>query len=288
MALISTSAIKSVVSKATSAVKSVVTQAKAAVADPKSQLNVALAKAPSKSADVAFGGATSLTGKGAAAAVKSVASSAVGTAIGAAAGKVAKVAGAAVVSVGKAFVKEPVKTTAKAAGAIVVSSALVSSKKAREEVVKAPSNLATFGTDIGKAVDNPSLENIKKIGTDSPILTGLTAAGAALIVGKVAGTIATIENTKAIKESNEIAKDPNKSAVVVGGTPGTAKPLEASSLTSTASSPSVAQSPSKKQASKRKQGKRKAKINKCEHFNKCLHSRRCKKNGSATKCYNFY
>ena len=189
--------------------------------------------------------------------------------------------GAAALTAAKA---KPLAAAAAVPIGITAASTLVSSEKARTaaaEVVN-PTNYASFGSNIGKAIDNPSWENVKKIATESPYLTAATAAGAALLVGKVTRTVATIANTKAIKEANELMSNPITSTPLQGVTSGQAKPLDKISTLAGADTPAaVSVSKPKKQGAKRKQGKRKAKVYKCGHIRRIQH-------GCATKCYNFY
>jgi len=186
------------------------------------------------------------------------------------------------------FLDKPLQTTGQLGAALVGGSILASSKKARTTAVKLPGELVQFGTNIGTAIDNPSVESVKKIATDSPVLTAAALAGAALVISKAGGTAATIANTKAVKESNDLLRNPTTIPTPVSGmTSGIAKPLEKSALQGESPSAINLKSP-KKGGKTTKRTKRKAKVNKCRQFNSCLHTRGCKKNGSATKCYNFY
>lgn len=271
---------------------------KEATSNPQSQLRVAMAKAPSKSASVAFGG-TTILGK-APSVVKSVATSA-------AAKSVAGVAKSALVSLGKAFINQPIKTTAKVGGAILAGSILTSSKKARETIVKAPGNLAQFGTNIGDFIDNPNLDSLTKIGADNPGLSALAVLTGGLLIGKATSSIVTAANTEALKDNTEAAKNnsaasnldgelpsggkskdekpvsnpgditKNPSPSDIGESPSGAKPLDKNPFPGESPTPSTPKKPGKK----KKQAKRKAKVYKC-------HSLRRVQHGSATKCYNFY
>jgi len=137
----------------------------------------------------------------------------------------AKVAAKALPALGGATIKaikSPVQTAKTAAGlgvSAVAISALSSSKKAQAAVIKTPSSLVNFGTNIGKAIDSPSLSNVANIAKENPVLSAAAVAGAALVVGKAAGTAATLANTKAIKEGNEIAQLPRPSVGMVSPTP---------------------------------------------------------------------
>lgn len=216
----------------------------------------------------------------------STASKAAAPVVAKAATAAAPVVAKAAVSTAKSVVTNPagaLKTTIGGGAVILGGSILASSSKARESVVKAPGEIAQFGTNIGIAIDNPSVENIGNIAKDSPILTGLALAGAALVVSKAAGTIATAANTKAIKDSNDILKNPNTIQTPVSGViSGTSKPLDTPTTLQGNNPSAVSINQPKKQGTTSKRRRRKAKIYKCEH------KRRLVTHGHATKCYNFY
>jgi len=68
-----------------------------------------------------------------------------------------------------------------------------------------PSSITNFGGNIADLAADPSLANLTKLGKENPILAGTSALGVLGAVGVGAGalanTLATSQNTKAIKES---------------------------------------------------------------------------------------
>ncbi len=177
--------------------------------------------------------------------------------------------------------KETLNTAIGASAALFGGSILLSSAKARKSVVQLPGEIAQFGSNIGVAIDNPSISNVAKIAKDSPVLTAVALAGAALIVSKAAGTAATIANTKAVRDNSDLSKNPNSVNTPISGVGSSnPKPL--------LSSPLIGDNPTaidltkaKRQGKTTKHRRRKAKLYKAQ-----LH--RCHNYGSASKCYNFY
>lgn len=117
------------------------------------------------------------------------------------AGTAAKV----VKSTAAALIPETTKGKAiTAAAAVVTVPALVSSPKLVEKVVNAPSELAQFGADIGELVENPSIESVKELVKESPVISTAAALGTVAVVGLgTAGIISGVSNTLAIKESTK-------------------------------------------------------------------------------------
>lgn len=199
------SSITSTVSKAVSAVKTF------AASKPLAFMNKIegdLQSSPVKAAAVATGIIAAPAAISSLSTAAKAATPAVSSAVAAASPVVKSAAISAGTSTVKAIVANPIKATATVGAAIVGTNILASSSSARKAVVQAPSQLAVFGANIGKAIDNPTVDNILKIPKDSPLLTAAAIAGAAVIVGKAAGTAATIANTKALKEGHDIAKLP--------------------------------------------------------------------------------
>lgn len=198
------------------------------------------------------------------------------------------VAAAAVKTTGKIVTSaitnpaQALRTTIGAGTAIVGGSILLSSSKARTTLVETPGNLATFGTNVGKAIDEPSFKNIAKVAEDSPIITGALIAGGALIAAKAGGTIATIANTKAIKDVKDAIQTPEKSVVsLLGGNSAMDKTLPKNTLADSPTSSAVTIKQTKKQGKRRKSSKRKANIYKCQTIRRAHY-------GHTNKCYNFY
>lgn len=94
------------------------------------------------------------------------------------------------------------KTLLTGGGLLIGDAILSSSNKANAAVINAPSDLKTFGTNIGGFVDNPSLETAWDIAKDSPWLTGLTVVGTGLALGTAANTLATAANTRATNNNS--------------------------------------------------------------------------------------
>ena len=111
------------------------------------------------------------------------------------------------------FQTAPIKSTAVAVAAIPVTAAVVSSSKLQNSIVKAPSELANFGSNVGKLIDNPTIANVKETFKENPILSGAAiAAGAAVVgggLGLAANTVATFMNTKATKENSLASTEPS-------------------------------------------------------------------------------
>lgn len=95
----------------------------------------------------------------------------------------------------------------------IAAGVVTSSAKARESIIKTPGGLVNLGSNIGSAIENPSLSSISKIYKDNPVLaSGATiAAGAATLggLGLAANTVVTSLNTSAqkAKEKTEVIID---------------------------------------------------------------------------------
>ena len=106
-------------------------------------------------------------------------------------------------------ITHPIKT-----GAVVAGTTLVAeSKKLSEAVQTAPSASSNFISNVATTIDNPSLENVKKIFVENPLIaSGVALAGGVVGVKtatSIANLVATERNTKAI----ENALDKSGSAV---------------------------------------------------------------------------
>jgi len=117
-------------------------------------------------------------------------------------------------NVGTRFAKSSLLTQGGViAGGIVATNVLTSSSKAREELVNAPSSLANFGSNLGGVIENPSIENAKKLFMENPLISTTAVAVGGLAVGKaVLGIGSTIANTMALNENTKATTD-NKSAL---------------------------------------------------------------------------
>jgi hypothetical protein len=83
--------------------------------------------------------------------------------------------------VGKAFVKRPIKSTAKALGGITAGTVLVKSPKARKAVRKLPSQAVRGGEIIAAQIEGKG----KGIGIGKAILAGGLAAGGVVAAAKI-------------------------------------------------------------------------------------------------------
>lgn len=96
------------------------------------------------------------------------------------------------------------KQAAVVGGGLVAGSALVSSPKATAAVINTPKALVNVGGNIGKVIENPSIEGVKKIFKENPVIsTGAVVAGVGALglgAGALANTLATSANTSALKE----------------------------------------------------------------------------------------
>lgn len=122
-------------------------------------------------------------------------------ALGSKAGALATGVTSTITSLAKSLVpKSALGKVAAIAAVPIAAPVLISSPKAREKLVNSPSELAQFGTDLGKLAEEPSTENLKNLVKESPIITTgiLTTLG---IVG--AKTILPALQTKAVKEQTE-------------------------------------------------------------------------------------
>ena len=111
-------------------------------------------------------------------------------------------------NIGKKFAAAKFSTQAKiVGGSLVAGGILKSSSKARKAISKPtqlPKNLANFGSNIGKAIDNPTAGNIANIVKDNPILSTATAAAVLAPVAPLAGTAAIVASNR-IRNKNKPA-----------------------------------------------------------------------------------
>jgi hypothetical protein len=80
---------------------------------------------------------------------------------------------------------------------------ITSSPKIQQQIKKI--DPATFGSDIGNLIENPSLDAAKQVAVNNPVLTAVTGGAAALAVGggvaTLTGNILNYENTKAVQKN---------------------------------------------------------------------------------------
>lgn len=94
---------------------------------------------------------------------------------------------------------------------IVASNILVSSSKAREAVINAPSSLSNFGQNLGQVIENPSKDNILQTVKENPIVSSVAVASTAALVGYgTSNLIASVANTAAIKNNTNASNNLNK------------------------------------------------------------------------------
>jgi len=83
------------------------------------------------------------------------------------------------------FTKAPITT-----GAVTLVAGgytLANPKGAVEDIAQAPSSAVNFGGNIRDLKDNPTKENLVKIGIQSPVISGLVVGGTGYFLGKGAG-----------------------------------------------------------------------------------------------------
>lgn len=78
------------------------------------------------------------------------------------------------------------KIIAAVAAPVIIGAVVQEPAKITKIVTKAPSELAQFGGDIAKFVSDPSLESAKQIIKESPVISGVVAAAAAVGIGAAA------------------------------------------------------------------------------------------------------
>jgi len=123
----------------------------------------------------------------------------------AAIGAVAVGPGTAASAAGSAFKALPTVGKVAVVGAAPVAAGFVIQNPGSVgTAAKLPAELTELGSDLGRLVQNPTLETAKETFQNSPvILSALGIAGAATVGRGAANTIATIQNTRAIRESTE-------------------------------------------------------------------------------------
>lgn len=117
---------------------------------------------------------------------------------------------------------------------IVATGFVVSNPSSLKQVAKAPAELSRFGSDLGSLSANPSLEGVKDVFKNSPVISSAIALGGAAVIGAGATrTIATIANTRAIKENTKNTVTsiiPNQTSSTLPATPIAATSTNAGSV----------------------------------------------------------
>lgn len=122
-------------------------------------------------------------------------------------GAVAKAASAGTLATSAAKLI-PVTTKGKiiAAAAIPVTAGAVISNPVQtaKAVATTPQSLANVGANIGTLIKDPSIENVKSLVTENPVIVGGAVAAAALVgATKIIPAIATARQTEAIQEQTK-------------------------------------------------------------------------------------
>lgn len=130
-------------------------------------------------------------------------------------GAVRKAAAATAVKAGKAFAGAGFGTQAKIVGGGIIGAGVLSTsqrarKAATSAVTEGPKSLATFGANIGRAIDDPSAKNIKQIFKDDPLIAtaaaGLGVAGVAKATSAAAPIIGGVLASKQRKDIVEAVR----------------------------------------------------------------------------------
>jgi len=120
------------------------------------------------------------------------------------------IAYAGVGTVAKAAVTNPVKTGVVIVGGSVLGSSEKAQNLVASQTANLPGNLNQFGSNIGKAVQDPSVATITQIAKDNPVLSSIAALGATYAGYKVVAPALAIEstraNTSAVQEAANYAK----------------------------------------------------------------------------------
>jgi len=111
-------------------------------------------------------------------------------------------------SIGKSVLKTAItnpKTTAIVGGTALFTKGLAdTSPKVTTALLNAPKSAVTFTSNVGNAIENPSVSSIGKILKESPLISGtLGILGASLLGSKFVNTFATWQNTNALKNNTE-------------------------------------------------------------------------------------
>ncbi len=139
---------------------------------------------------------TAITGVGAATGIAAVGTSAAATATAA---KLGKGIGSTALGVVK---KNPITTAI--AAPIVYGAVKENPKEAAQVLVKAPGNLANFGSNVSDLIVDPSLEKAKETITENPILSAvIPTLAAAPLVRSVLPVVTNLQTQKKIENLKE-------------------------------------------------------------------------------------
>ena len=96
---------------------------------------------------------------------------------------------------------------------LVVVPAVIQNPQIASKAAQAPSELAKFGSDLGKLSKDPSVEGFKGLVEESPVISGAVAGGALILGGAAvrgaANIASTAANTRAIREATALAEAGN-------------------------------------------------------------------------------
>jgi hypothetical protein len=129
----------------------------------------------------------------------------------------AALAGAAIGigTIGSAIAKNPVKS---AAVGLIAPAVITAVAEKPQALVNVPAEAASYSSDVGALIANPSLAGATALFKEHTAAVGITAAAAALVVGKaVIPAIATYQNTQAEKANT--AAMSNSGMQVIGAAP---------------------------------------------------------------------
>jgi len=88
------------------------------------------------------------------------------------------------------------------AAPVVIGAVSQNPLKAASTAANLPSDLANVGANLANLGANPSIDNLKTLVKENPVIVGTAAAGAALATGALsAGVVSSYLNTKAVKEN---------------------------------------------------------------------------------------
>lgn len=139
---------------------------------------------------------TAITGVGAATGIAAVGASAAATATAA---KLGKGIGSTALGVVK---KNPITTAI--AAPIVYGAIKENPKEAAKVLVKAPSDLANFGSNVSNLIVDPSMENVKETITENPILSAaIPTLAAAPIIRSVLPVVTNLQTQEKIEDLKE-------------------------------------------------------------------------------------
>jgi len=101
------------------------------------------------------------------------------------------------------------KTLGGKAVAVVGSATILQSERLTKATTKLPQEVVSLTSNVSQLIDEPSIENVKKTITESPIASAILGGAAALTIGKgVGGIVSTILNTQATKENTQAMTTP--------------------------------------------------------------------------------